>query len=170
LADLHHTSGARAQVLPGVLAKKRELLRGDTREPERAELLVRVERRLAEDLREAARAGPSREVHLEQPVLRRDIALQIEEVMRGLRIDVGDSVAVANHLGALVEPEQTELAVDGGERPVDQDEPGDDDARDEEHHDARRDDAGLTAAATHGYSRAITMSKAPASTLAPAVA
>ena len=95
LEEFVHAVGVRAQVLLRVVAKKRKLPRRDARESERAELLVRIERRLPEHLGQPTRAGSPIEVHLEEPVLRGDVALKIEEVVRGLRVDVRDAVAIA---------------------------------------------------------------------------
>jgi hypothetical protein len=55
--ELVHALRVRVQVRTGVVAKERELLRRYAREPEGAELSVRVERWLAEHLREPAGAG-----------------------------------------------------------------------------------------------------------------
>ena len=145
--------GVRAEVLVRVLAKKRKLPRGHVREPEGAELLVGIQRRLPEHLGQTPGAGPPVEVHLEQPVLGGDVPLEIEEVMRRLRVDVRDSIGVADHLGSLIEPEQAKLAVDRGERPIDEDEPGQDQTRDQEQRDRCRDDPAFATPASHSRSR-----------------
>ena len=65
LQELVHAVCVGAEVRARVLTKERKLLRGNPREPKRAELLVGVERRLAEDLSEPSRTRPPVQIHLE---------------------------------------------------------------------------------------------------------
>ena len=67
--------------------------------------------------------------------------------MRVLGEDVWDPVRVAKHLGALLEPDQAVVAIDRGERPVNQDRAGHDEARHKQEDDARDRDAGSPAPA-----------------------
>ena len=164
LEELVHPFGVRVERRAPVGPQHQELLRRDAGEPEGAHRAVRFETRLAEHLGEAPFAGAPVEVHLEEPVLRGDVPLEVEEVVRVLRVHVGDAEGVAQHLGPLLDAEEAVLAVDRRERPVHEDEPRDHDARDEEQRAPGRH------LRFHRYSLAMTTRTLPPSTFVPALA
>src|SRR5437588_280115 len=79
---------------------------GGPGQPDLRHELVGVERRRAEDLREAASTGPAEEIELEEPVLRGGVALEDEQIVRRARVDVRDAEGIAHDLTPLVEPEE----------------------------------------------------------------
>src|SRR5438105_2906395 len=93
-------------------------LGSSTGEPDRADELVGLEPGLAEHLRQPAPPGTAEQVELEQAVLGRGVALQVEEVVRGARVDVRDAPDVAHDLAACVQTEEPVVAVEGGLRAV----------------------------------------------------
>ena len=137
-----------------VVPQQRQLLRRDAREAIDAELPVRVERSVAEDLGEPTSASAPVELHLKEAILRGHVALEIEKVVDVLGEDVRYSVRVAIDFGALVDPEQAVLAVDRRERPVHEDESGKDQARDEQHREKHEREPGLAAPAHAARCRA----------------
>ena len=92
---------------------------------------------VADELREPARRHVPAVVHLEEPVLRRDVALRHEQVVATTgRRDRRHASRVARDRDLGAQARQVQRARDLGQRAADDDEAGDDDAdeRDDEHH------------------------------------
>ena len=89
---------------------------GQVTEPQRPEELVGVHLAFAEHLGQARRADVPEEVHLPEPVLCLDVTLGEVEIVGVPRVDVGDPVAVSDHLNRLAQPGHSDLSVDLRER------------------------------------------------------
>ena len=85
------------QVRLGLGRQHRQAALGGAPQPERPQLDIAGQRAAAEQFGERARPRPAANVHLEQPIVGVDPALQEEQVMRILRLDVSDPVVVTDH-------------------------------------------------------------------------
>ncbi len=72
---------------------------------------VGLERRLAEDLGQPARAAPAPQVHLEQPVLRHDVAIADEDVVVAAREHVRHAAPIAQDVGVFVDRQPDDAVV-----------------------------------------------------------
>ena len=99
-------------------------------------------------------ADQSTEVHLPEAVLGVQVALRAEEVIRGVGVDGGDAVAVAQHLNLAGQPRQRHLAVVLRVAAAYLPEP-EPDTDDDDHHEKPGDHGQDDSETTHGGSLAI---------------
>jgi len=92
-----HAFTPSAQVRLGLGRQHRHAALDGAPQPERPQLNIAGQRAAAEQFGERTRPRPAANVHLEQPIVRVDPALQEEQVMRILRLDMSDPVVVTDH-------------------------------------------------------------------------
>ena len=98
------------------LREQLEVALGDAVDAERAQELVRLDRRLAHHLGKPRLADPALHLKLPEPVLRVDVAHGEGAVLGRLRVDVGDRMGVAYDLHRRIEALDLLGPVVGGER------------------------------------------------------
>src|SRR4029077_12555206 len=165
LDELVHTHGVRGQRGARLVGQQRRVELGRACEPDRANELVRLEAGVTEDLGELAAPGATEEIELEQAVLRRRVSLKEEQVVRRVRVDVRDAVAVADDLAALVEAEEAVVAVERRLRPGHEERQPAGDRQ--EHHEQERERDGALAEPRASHCARMTINSAPPSTFVP---
>ena len=130
--------GVVLQVLAGARRQQRQLLLGDPAPAERAHDAIGLQRVgvLAHQLGQPAGGDVAAQVHLEEPVLGVDVALRVEQVARGVGVDLRDAARVAQHLDVGRQAGDLDRAGPVRQRTADGDHHGDD--HDEDHRDQQR--------------------------------
>jgi hypothetical protein len=82
-----------------------------------AGVTVSLNRRLSQYLREPALAGALPHLHLEKPVLGGNEALREKEVVRILRVNVGNAPVVTKNFHLLVEAANLQFSIQRGNGP-----------------------------------------------------
>ena len=109
-----HAARVRVEVAPARRRQQRKLRFGDPPPAQRPDVGVGLDLRRAIELREPSRGEVPPEVHLVEAVLRVHEALGGEQVLGGVRIDLGHAVRVPQHLDVAAQPSDVHPAVDLG--------------------------------------------------------
>ena len=107
------------EVAAGLRGQLGELLGGDPAPAERTDDRIRSDQVLTEPLGKPATGHVAAEVHLVEAVLCMDVALDPEQVLRRVGVDLRDAVPVTPHLRGRGETGQRDATVVRRQRPAD---------------------------------------------------
>ncbi len=116
--------GVRLERLPGPRLEQCQLTLGHPAPAHRPDHLVGVEGLLAEQLGEPAGRHVAAQVHLEEALLRLDVALRHHQVVQGVGVELRHAVLVADHLDRTGQARHLELAGRLRQRTTDHRDPG----------------------------------------------